>query len=65
MEEAKSRTTGSVWDAEEFAALSLAERDAIRETLTCTACGADAYFIREARNGRRACFGARPHRDDC
>ena len=65
MEEAKSRTTGSVWDADEFAALSLADRDAIRETLTCTACGADAYFIREARNGRRACFGARPHLDDC
>ncbi len=65
MEEAKSRTTGVVWDAEEFAALSSGERDSLRETLVCTACGADAYFIREARNGRRACFGARPHREDC
>lgn len=65
MEEARSRTTGAVWDAEEFAALRSGEREALRETLICTACGADAYFIREARNGRRACFGARPHRDDC
>ncbi|MDQ0615305.1 hypothetical protein QF046_002946 [Microbacterium sp. W4I4] len=65
MEEAKSRATGAVWDAEDFAALSSGERSALRDTLVCTACGADAYFIREARNGRRACFGARPHRDDC
>jgi hypothetical protein len=65
VEEAKSRTSGGIWDAEDFAALSSGERDALRETLVCTACGADAYFIREARNGRRACFGARPHRDDC
>lgn len=65
MEEAKSRTNGAVWDAEEFAALSSGERNALRETLICTGCGADAYFIREARNGRRACFGARPHREVC
>jgi hypothetical protein len=65
MEEAKSRTSSTVWSAEHFAALSSGERDAHRETLICTACGADAYFIREARNGRRACFGARPHREDC
>lgn len=65
MEEAKSRTTGVVWDAEEVAALSSGERDALRETLICTACGADAYFIREARNGRRACFGSRPHGEEC
>ncbi|GAA5032567.1 hypothetical protein ACFQRL_04350 [Microbacterium fluvii] len=65
MEEAKSRTTGVVWDAEQFAALSTGERDSLRDSLVCTACGADAYYIREARNGRRACFGARPHRADC
>lgn len=65
MEEAKNRTTGAVWDAEDLAALNSGERDALRETLICTGCGADAYFIREARNGRRACFGARPHREKC
>jgi hypothetical protein len=65
MEEAKSRTTGIVWNAEDFAALGSGERDDLRESLICTGCRADAYFIREARNGRRACFGARPHREDC
>lgn len=65
MEEAKSHSTGDVWDAEDFAALPAVERDALRDSLICTECGADAYFIREARNGRRACFGARPHRENC
>jgi hypothetical protein len=65
MEEAKSQTTGLIYDAEEFAALSLGERDDLRDSLICTGCGADAYFIRQARNGRRACFGARPHRENC
>lgn len=65
MEEAKSLTTGRVYWADDFAALPPAERDALRDSLVCTGCGADAYFVREARNGRRACFGARPHTADC
>ena len=65
MEEAKSQATGLIYDAEDFAALPIGERDALRDSLICTGCGADAYFIRQARNGRRACFGARPHCDDC
>jgi hypothetical protein len=65
MDEAKSRTTGAIWSADEFAGLGAGDRDSLRELLICTGCGADAYFIREARNGRRACFGARPHRGDC
>ncbi|MFT4221169.1 MAG: hypothetical protein QM611_11740 [Microbacterium sp.] len=65
MEEAKCQTTGRIYDAEDFAALSISERDALRDSLICTGCGADAYFIRQARNGRRACFGARPHRENC
>lgn len=65
MEEAKSQSTGRIYDAEDFAVLPSSERDALRDSLICTGCGADAYFIRQARNGRRACFGARPHHDDC
>lgn len=65
MEEAKSQATGLIYDAEDFAALPVSERDLLRDSLICTGCGADAYFIRQARNGRRACFGARPHREDC
>jgi len=65
MEEAKSRTTDSIWTAEQFAELDSSQRDVLRDTLICTSCAADAYFIRQARNGRRACFGARPHRENC
>lgn len=65
MDEAKSQHAGVIFTADDFAALSAGDRDALRDGLTCTGCGADAYFIREARNGRRACFGARPHWENC
>lgn len=65
MDEARNRTLGVVYDAEHFAALPAHEREGLRDSLMCTGCGADAYFIRQARNGRRACFGARPHGEDC
>lgn len=65
MEEAKSLATGLVYWADDFADLAASERDYLRESLVCTGCGADAYFVRAARNGRRACFGARPHHEDC
>lgn len=65
MEEAQSLTTGLVYWADDFAALPVSRREALRDSLVCTGCGADAYFVREARNGRRACFGARPHNEDC
>lgn len=65
MEEAKSLATGLVYWADTFADLRPSERDALRDSLVCTGCGADAYFVREARNGRRACFGARPHEENC
>lgn len=51
--------------AEQFGALPAVSRLAYRPTLTCTGCGADAYFMKTASNGRAACFGARPHEDDC
>ncbi|MBD8139870.1 hypothetical protein IFT36_04840 [Frigoribacterium sp. CFBP 13605] len=65
MYEARSTTAGRVFSAEQFEALDPALRSHHRESLTCTGCGAPAYFIRTARNGRAACFGARPHGDDC
>lgn len=65
MDEARLRSQGQIVDAHEFAALPTAERDSLRDELVCSSCGADAYFIREARNGRRACFGSRPHGEDC
>ncbi|GAA0994008.1 hypothetical protein [Subtercola frigoramans] len=65
MDEALSKTRGVTFSANTFALLPSGERGELRESLVCTACEADAYFIREARNGRRACFGARPHRENC
>lgn len=65
MEEARLRSSGTIIDAYELNALSTSQRAAYRGELACPACDADAYFIREARNGRRACFGARPHYENC
>lgn len=65
MHEALLRSSHSVVNADDFSLLSYAERTALRGDLACPSCRADAYFIREARNGRRACFGARPHDEDC
>lgn len=65
MDEARSTTAGRVFSAKQFEALDPASRSHHRESLTCTGCGAPAYFIRTARNGRAACFGARPRGHDC
>ena len=65
MDEALVGPGGQIITADGFSSLPLGTQDAYREVLLCPACGADAYFIREARNGRRACFGARPHEEDC
>ncbi len=36
-----------------------------RRHLVCVGCGNPAYFVKPSKNGRFACFGARPHKDDC
>jgi len=51
--------------ADVYEEYSQAERSAFAPSLLCTGCQQPAYFIRQARNGRAACFGARPHRDGC
>lgn len=65
MDEALLGSAGIVITADRFSQLPSGEQASYRENLLCPACRADAYFIREARNGRRACFGARPHNEDC
>jgi len=64
MNEALLRS-GAIVTADELQEMPYAAREKIRGDLVCPSCRADAYFIREARNGRRACFGARPHGEDC
>ncbi|MCU1425731.1 MAG: hypothetical protein JWM51_2022 [Microbacteriaceae bacterium] len=49
--------------AEKYEEFTPALRRTYAESLACTGCGQPACFIRRARNGRAACFGARPHLD--
>jgi len=65
MYEAMVGRLGTAVAAEDYAAYSSAERRGFADSLSCTGCQQPAYFIREARNGRAACFGARPHLDNC
>ena len=65
MYEAFCGDIGSVVLASDYADFSAGERASYRDSLSCTSCSKPAYFIRRARNGRAACFGARPHGDDC
>ncbi|MFV0372715.1 hypothetical protein, partial [Microbacterium sp.] len=65
MEIAEVTTTGTVYDAHEFRDLAESERAELRDHLICVSCRADAYYIRPSRNGRPACFGARPHNEPC
>ena len=65
MDEARLGSSGALIAADRFASLPPGVQSSYRAILLCPACGADAYYIREARNGRRACFGARPHETDC
>lgn len=51
--------------ASDYERFSPEERWSLAESLSCTSCAQPAYFIRRARNGRAACFGARPHLVGC
>lgn len=65
MYEAHCGGLGGIVTADQYAALSSPERASYRDSLSCTSCEQPAYFIRRARNGRAACFGARPHLENC
>jgi len=65
MDQARIGTDGPTYTAEQYEALSGAERHQLGPDLTCPECHADAYFVRRAVNGRPSYFGARPHVADC
>jgi hypothetical protein len=65
MRVARVAILGRAMPAEEYEVLAPERRRDYAESLTCPGCGQLAYFIRRARNGRAACFGARPHLDGC
>ena len=65
MYEAMVGSLGKAVAADVYETYSAPERSSYADSLTCTGCAQPAYFIRRARNGRAACFGARPHLDGC
>lgn len=65
MELARVRSWNRSYLAKEFSELDDARREELRRDLVCADCGADAYYVRPSRNGRPACFGARPHNEPC
>lgn len=65
MEFAQCTQNNSLYNAQQFSALTAADLDNKRRYLVCHSCGGRAFFRSETRNDREACFGARPHADDC
>lgn len=49
----------------QFSQLPFTDISEKRRSLVCPECGGPAFFRRQTRNGRAACFGARPHQPNC
>ena len=49
----------------QFSQLPFADIGEKRRSLVCPECGGPAFFRKQTRNGRAACFGARPHQANC
>lgn len=49
----------------QFSQLPLADISEKRRNLVCPECRGPAFFRKPTRNGRAACFGARPHQPNC
>lgn len=56
---------GVVYNAHPFSQLSSSELEGKRRLLVCAECNAQAFFRKESKHGRAACFGARPHNPNC
>lgn len=56
---------GHTYTAIEFSQLVVADLERKRRQLVCNACNNPAFFRKESRDGRGACFGARPHVEGC
>lgn len=65
MDIAKCTLDGRTYNAVVFAELSADEMSEKRRNLICTECEKEAFFRKESRSGQAACFGARPHKEDC
>lgn len=65
MDIAKCTLDGKEYNAVDFEKLPPHEMSEKRRNLICIKCEKDAFFRKASRSGQAACFGARPHEDDC
>lgn len=56
---------GVVYNVQNFTTLPIIDQHTNREHLICPECKGRAFFRQRSRNGRTACFGARPHLLGC
>lgn len=65
MDIARCTLDGNTYNAVNFSKMPPGEISEKRQNLVCTECGRDAFFRKASITGQAACFGARPHEDDC
>lgn len=65
MDRAKCTLDDTEYLATDFEKLSDSEISSKRQHLICINCLSKAFFRRKLKSGQAACFGARPHKDDC
>src|SRR5471030_38910 len=65
MDVARCTLDDELYQAVNFSALAPGELGLKRQFLVCDECGGPAFFRKAAKSGQAACFGARPHADDC
>lgn len=65
MDVARCTLDNITYSSEQFAQLAPVEISQKRRFLVCPECGGPAFFRKQTRNGRAACFGARPHQPNC
>ena len=65
MDYVKCLDDDKIYTAFEFAGLPVEELSRKRRNLVCKECGNQAYFKKASKSGQVACFGARPHKDNC
>lgn len=65
MDVAFSNADRQTYTAVDFSNLSANKLETYRTQLICVDCGNPAFFRKRTRDGRAACFGGRPHKDNC
>lgn len=65
MDIARCIADGHNYNAHQFEQLDAGTLERYRRLLICPQCQAPAFFRKESRSGQAACFGARPHLDNC